>query len=97
MATSAVGQMAGSVGVAASNATGVNAWLNCSTVIETVDDTGGAVCHWSSHPTETCAENGTRNFIDANSQSQYRARAEFCRIANVINPTAAVKAVVCHK
>jgi hypothetical protein len=45
----------------------------------------------------TNGENGTRNFTDAASQSQYRTEARFFRKASVSSPTAAASNVDSHR
>ena len=42
-------------------------------------------------------ENGIRNFTDAASHSQYRARAELARNAKASTTATAAKPVDCHK
>ncbi len=51
----------------------------------------GAVRHANCAPAPTSAENGTRNFTDAASHSQYRTAARFCRSASVKSHTAATQ------
>jgi len=61
----------------------------------------GTVCSGARHricpPSATSTASGTRNLIEATSQTPCRTRAEFFRNISVSNPATTANAVDCHK